>query len=158
MKLALPDFKQIIKNTPLVSIDLVIEDPDGRILLGWRSNAPAKGYWFVPGGRIVKDEHFGDAFQRIAKTELGLKLSFEDANFLGVFEHIYPNDNFAGEAGYGTHYIVLAYRIKLNEALESLPDEQHEDYWWASMDELLEDPNVHENTKNYFNGFESFSE
>ena len=63
------DFISIVKNTPLVSIDLVIENKEGEILLGWRNNQPAKGYWFVPGGRIRKDENFRKAFNRILKTE-----------------------------------------------------------------------------------------
>lgn len=152
------DFKQVIRNTPLVSIDLVIENPQGEILLGWRSNSPAKGYWFVPGGRILKDEHFGDAFRRIVKTETGLNFSLEEAFFLGVFEHLYPNDNAVEDPSFGTHYVVIAYRLKLSKTPENIPNEQHTDYWWASLDDILDDPNVHINTRNYFNGHPSFTE
>jgi colanic acid biosynthesis protein WcaH len=41
-------FNLIVKNTPLVSIDLCIVC-NGRILLGLRNNAPLKGMWFTPG-------------------------------------------------------------------------------------------------------------
>lgn len=152
------DFRTIVKNTPLVSIDLIIENEEGEILLGWRNNLPARGYWFVPGGRIQKDEHFSDAFQRILRTETGLEYDLENATFLGVFEHIYPNENFASEPGFSTHYIVIAYRIKLDKKPESLPLDQHQEYWWAQLDDVLEDSNVHINTKNYFNGHPSFTE
>jgi hypothetical protein len=40
---------------PLVSIDLIIRDNADRVLLGLRNNEPAKGYFFVPGGIILKD-------------------------------------------------------------------------------------------------------
>ena len=136
-RLSPDDFKQVIKNTPLISIDLIIENPEGEILLGWRNNAPAKGYWFVPGGRILKDEHFEDAFKRIVKTETGTDFSREESDFLGIYEHIYPNENALGDNSFGTHYIVIAYRIKLTESLENLPNEQHTDYWWASLDDVL---------------------
>ncbi|MHC5075082.1 MAG: GDP-mannose mannosyl hydrolase, partial [Planctomycetota bacterium] len=46
------EFINVIKLTPLVSIDLLIKNADGKYLLGLRENEPAGNYWFVPGGRI----------------------------------------------------------------------------------------------------------
>lgn len=151
-------FKEVVRNAPLIAIDFIVENKDGEILLGWRKNNPAKGFWFVPGGRIRKNERFTDAFKRIAVTETGLDLLISDTSFLGIYEHIYPEQNFSDDPSFGTHYIVMAYRYKLNSDLPSLPEDQHTDYWWASLDDVLEDPNVHENTKNYFNGHPSFTE
>ena len=51
------DINTVIRLAPLVSIDLVIRDPANRVLLGLRNNEPAKGYFFVPGGIILKDDH-----------------------------------------------------------------------------------------------------
>jgi colanic acid biosynthesis protein WcaH len=150
------DFLHIVKHTPLVSIDLIIVEPAGHILLGKRINSPARGYWFVPGGRIRKDEKFADAFTRIAMNETGLDVSIDKAEFMGVYEHIYPGENYTNEAGFGTHYIVNAYRIMVDTKLHRLPREQHTDYWWASENEINYSPNVHQNTKNYFNDFRSF--
>jgi colanic acid biosynthesis protein WcaH len=156
--LSTEEFIEVVKNAPLISIDLIIENPEGGILLGWRNNLPAKGYWFVPGGRIRKDERFEEAFRRIAYDETGLKVNVEETDFLGIYQHIYPGENFSGDPSFGTHYIVIAYRIKLNSSPETLPKDQHADYWWASVDEILDNPNVHINTQNYFNGYPSFSE
>jgi hypothetical protein len=50
------DFAFIVRNAPLVSIDLIIRDPEHRVLLGRRVNEPAKGHYFVPGGAIRKNE------------------------------------------------------------------------------------------------------
>ncbi len=47
-------FKTIVANTPLISIDLIIQNSQKKILLGKRINRPAQGYWFVPGGRVRK--------------------------------------------------------------------------------------------------------
>ena len=82
-------FKTIVKHTPLISIDLVIRKDKGEALLGQRLNRPAKNYWFVPGGRIFKDESFEDAFKRITFEELGVQTSLGEAIFLGVYEHFY---------------------------------------------------------------------
>ena len=152
------EFQQIVKNTPLIAIDLLLENPDSKILLGWRTNSPAKNFWFAPGGRIRKDEDFNNAFERIARAETGQAFSLKNADFWGIYQHLYPSDNFADDPSYGTHYITIAYKIKLEEKITSLPKDQHSDYWWATVSDILADPQVHENTKNYFNGFPSFSE
>ncbi|WP_286745065.1 NUDIX domain-containing protein, partial [Aquabacterium sp. UBA2148] len=49
-------FAQACEALPLVSIDLVLTDESNRLLLGLRRNAPARGWWFTPGGRIRKNE------------------------------------------------------------------------------------------------------
>ena len=67
-------FLEVVRLTPLISIDLVVRDPRGCLLLGLRNNRPAKDCWFVPGGRICKDERLDEAFRRIAHEELGLAL------------------------------------------------------------------------------------
>jgi colanic acid biosynthesis protein WcaH len=65
------DFLAVVTLTPLVSIDLVVVDEEGYILVGKRTNEPAYGTWFVPGGRVNKDETLDAAFERIATDELG---------------------------------------------------------------------------------------
>ena len=140
---------EIIKATPLVAIDLIIRNPSEKVLLGKRINRPAKGYWFVPGGRIIKNETICHALKRISKAEVGLDLSTEIHNLFGVYEHIYE-DNFFNVKGINTHYVVLAFAIQLQQDIEVKPDEQHSALEWWGIDKLLEDPTVHNNTKVYF--------
>ena len=54
--LSLDTFKTVIKSSPLVSIDLIVRNEQGQVLLGKRTNRPAQGFWFVVGGRVLKDE------------------------------------------------------------------------------------------------------
>ncbi|EPV8684695.1 GDP-mannose mannosyl hydrolase [Enterobacter hormaechei] len=148
MRLEMSLFKTIVANTPLISIDLIIFDKTGKALLGQRHNRPAQNCWFVPGGRIFKDESFEDAFKRITEEELGVKLFLSDAEFYGVYEHFY-DDNFSGEE-FSTHYVVHAYRLTLNPEMLILPQIQHSDYQWFNHDSLLSNQAVHQFTKNYF--------
>ncbi len=67
-KLSDKEFMNLIKNAPLVSIDLIVKNKKDEVLLGLRKNAPAKGTWFVPGGRIGKNETLQEAFKRIANN------------------------------------------------------------------------------------------
>jgi colanic acid biosynthesis protein WcaH len=148
--LARPEFLDVVRLTPLISIDLIVVDNRGRVLLGRRVNRPARGTWFVPGGRIRKDESLGGAFSRIVCEELGLdNVSQNTACFRGVFEHHY-DDNFAGAADISTHYVVLGYMLVLRDSAPIGRFEQHSDYAWMAPSELLACPDVHENTKAYF--------
>lgn len=145
------ELAQVVRLAPLVSIDLIIEDSHGRILLGMRTNEPARGYWFVPGGRILKNERITQAFERVVKNELGLEMDYAQGEFVGVFEHIYST-NFALEKDFGTHYVVLAHRIKLIDSVDVSSDNQHSELVWFDKDRILEDAKVHPNTKAYFEG------
>jgi 8-oxo-dGTP pyrophosphatase MutT (NUDIX family) len=73
---------------------LIIRNPDQYVLLGLRTNEPAKGKWFVPGGVVRKYERLADAFARIVKAEIGLEASIGDAKFVGVYEHLYDSTDF----------------------------------------------------------------
>ncbi|MDZ8395949.1 GDP-mannose mannosyl hydrolase [Escherichia coli] len=123
-------------------------DGGSRSVSGFRNNRPAQGYWFVPGGRILKDERFDLAFSRLTETELGERLALSQAQFIGPYEHLYK-DNFTGNT-FSTHYVVLGYQVCWNGELAELPSEQHCDYRWWDVDELLNSSNVHDNTKAYF--------
>lgn len=142
------DFAQVIRHAPLVAIDLILRRADGRALLGRRNFEPAKGTFFVVGGRIKKGETLAAAFRRISEKEMGLARGLEDARFKGVYEHFYEA-NFFEKPGFGTHYIVLAYELRLSGYPEP-PTDQHGEYVWWTEAEILNSPEVHENAKAYF--------
>jgi colanic acid biosynthesis protein WcaH len=143
------EFAQVVRNTPLVAIDLIIRDPDRCVLVGLRTNEPAKGKWFVPGGVVRKNERLADAFARIVKTEIGLEASIGDARFIGVYEHLYDTNVF-GEDGFGTHYVVLAYELNLDHRPPIVSDRQLSGVRWMTPGELTSSPDIHHNTRAYF--------
>ena len=145
-------FEGVVAATPLVSIDLIIRDGTGRVLLGQRANRPAKGFWFVPGGRILKSEAIADAFTRLLDGELGIGGGAIDAaRFLGVYQHFY-SDSVFGESP-STHYVVLGFELFLdNLDIGSMPVEQHDDYQWLAVSDLIAMDTVHQHTKDYFCG------
>lgn len=141
-------FQQIVAVTPLISLDLIVRNSQGQVLLGRRLNRPAQGYWFVPGGRVRKDERLNDAFLRLTQEELGLAVSRDSARLLGPYEHFYA-DNFSGE-DFTTHYVVLGYELAWQGLQDALPVSQHDQYRWFNVNELLQDSSVHQHTKDYF--------
>ncbi len=130
------DFTHVIRLAPLVSIDILVKDPDNYVLVGMRVNEPAKGRYFVPGGVIRKNETIAKAFKRILKVETGSRASIREAKLIGAYEHFYTTNRF-GSGDYGTHYVVLAYELKLRRRPMIKPDAQHSDMRWMSGAEIL---------------------
>ena len=138
-------FKTVINSTPLISIDLLVKK-DNKILLGKRINKPAQGYLFSIGGRVYKNESIQQATARIAKDELNISLKLTP-RFIGVFEHFYDDGIYKDVS---THYINLAYEVDINNEILNLPNDQHNEYQWLSIDELLSSKQVHKYVKDYF--------
>lgn len=146
--LDLQTFRAVVASAPLIAIDLVVRDTHGEILLGRRRNRPAQGCWFVPGGRVRKNESLDDAFRRVALVELGRPFERGEARWIGVFEHFYADSAF-GEDGPDTHYVVLTYLLNLPAATLALPNDQHDEFRWWAPEAVLADPAVHEHSRAY---------
>ena len=140
-------FNLVVKNTPLVSIDLCIIC-NGQILLGLRNNAPLKGVWFTPGGRILKNEPWADCLKRIAQCELGLTIDdSEHFKLMGVWDHFYENSLLAEDVS--THYVNLPHSICLEHFPALELDEQHNEIKWFSLGEIVDNNIFHEYMRNY---------
>ncbi len=155
----LPDetFKSIIQHTPLISIDLIVRNEQGEVLLGKRVNAPAKGYWFVPGGRVRKNETLDEAFVRLVKEELGIEsgITRTDTKFLGVFEHFYDDCIFNNKVT--THYVAIGYEINIKNCNKNMVvNDQHLNYEWFNKNKILNNFNIHQYTHLYLNSIHWF--
>ena len=156
-------FLSVVSATPLVAVDLVLVRGGCEMLLGLRNNRPAQGFWFVPGGRILKNEPIQAALARVAANELGLQLAVmpHTPTLMGAFEHFYP-DCFAGSAenvGVSTHYVVLGHLLQVpaNFALPGFDAQHAELRWWPLADALTSEV-VHRFTKDYANSFSLLKE
>ena len=150
MFLSAEDFSTVVRSTPLISIDLIVENQAGEFLLGQRTQRPAQNFWFVPGGRVQKDETLERAFARLTEAELGTAFTLQDGEFYGVWQHFY-DDNFSG-TDFSTHYVVLGFRLRVDADALQLPDAQHSEYQWLTPEELLARDDVHDNSRAYFEG------
>jgi len=146
-------FRQVVAHAPLVSLDFVVTNDKGEWLLGQRVNRPAQGNWFVPGGRVRKGETLEAAAQRLTHDELGQASALDSMHFLGVYQHFYADSMLDPELS--THYVVLAYQLRLVPDLEVLPRQQHGRYDWWPPHAILQDETVHANTRAYLPSVQS---
>lgn len=113
------EWEVIVRNVPIVSVDLVILTDDG-VVLGKRTNEPARGEWFVPGGTVFKHESLEEAVHRVATEEVGTDVDIDRQ--LGVYEHFYEAADLPGVGG--KHYVAIAYVVTpVDDVL--LADDQH---------------------------------
>jgi len=69
--------------TPALTVDCVIYDPQGRVLLIRRKNQPFKGAYALPGGFVDIGETVEAGCRREVREETGLDV--EDLRLVGVY-------------------------------------------------------------------------
>jgi len=147
-------YLSVVNLSQIVSVDLLVKNQDGKILLGKRKNSPAKGYYFVPGGRVYKNETIKEGSKRMVVWELGINDPCIKLRPRCVSEHLY-DDNFAeakdkdGEL-IPTHYVCFAFDLDLNSFDISTFQLQHDDFVWLTPEEILSRNDVHEYIKLYY--------
>jgi colanic acid biosynthesis protein WcaH len=142
--LPLPEFERAVGALPLVSVDWVLLNPAGQMLLGQRRNAPARHWWFTPGGRVRKNEPLESCLQRVAVSELGLQASdVQGARLMGVWDHFYEDSAFSAEVS--THYVNLPHVLRFPHALDikALPSDQHSAWRWQDVQAAAVADDVH---------------
>ena len=140
-------FKTVIKNTPLVSIDICLICKD-QILLGKRNNEPLKGQRFTPGGRVLKNESWQNCITRVFFSETGILVEDMDMfKFMGIWDHFYPNS--AIDENISTHYVNLPHFISVIKKPSINLDSQHESMKWFDLKEVVDNKSFHEYIKIY---------
>jgi 8-oxo-dGTP diphosphatase len=62
---------------PTLTVDVIIEFPDGEIVLVKRGIEPFKGHWAIPGGHVESGETVEQAAVREIKEETGLNVRLD---------------------------------------------------------------------------------
>lgn len=106
--LGLPDqvFYYISQTTPLINVDLLIRDENGRVLLSWRDDQHTGRGWHLPGGIVRFKETIARRIAKVAKTEIGTAVDF-DAHPVAIHQMIHKSRDIRG------HFISFLYNCFL---------------------------------------------
>ena len=151
-KLSEEIWRTCVDSIPIFGIDMIIFSRKYGVLMGRRINNPAKGKFFVPGGRVYKNERIIDAFNRILLSETGLTFSFNKSTSMGLYEHFYNVTSWS-TSECSTHYIIEARLIEVepeNIKLKINLNEQHSNFEWISLENLNSNA-IHPYSKIYLN-------
>lgn len=148
MRLASAQFKAIVQDTVLVSLDLLFINERNEVLVGRRKHGPARNYLFVPGWRVMKGGTLAAALRRVAEQETRLSVSPDQIVLHGIYAHIYDDSCFE-DTTISTQYVVITCSCAINSDAPIDLDQQHEDLHFVPIADLIADPHVHPYTQRY---------
>ena len=124
--LPLPVFLMVSRLVPVFTVDLFIQDAQGRTLLTWRDDEYFGAGWHIPGGAVRFKETIATRISLCAREELGAEVTF-DPQPLAVEEEIDPLQRTRG------HNIGMLYRCTLlsgpDPARQAAPGRPQRDEW-----------------------------
>lgn len=139
-----PDlFRLVSRVTPLVNVDLLVQDKNLGTLLTWRPRGNYASGWHVPGGIIRVRETFGQRLEKVAMLELGARATF-DAKPIAINEMIHNT------ADTRVHFVSFLYGVVLYGGPK--PELQYREgtpkpgqWFWHTQcpDDLYESQNVY---------------
>ena len=121
-------YHQFLKGMPLACVDVAIVDR-GSVLLVKRKDAPARGEWWVPGGRVWKGEMLRETAARKAREEVGIECHI--GPIIHTAETIFPD----GPAGIDVHSInACFFAYPISPRARARLDDHHAGHKWVRGD------------------------
>jgi len=111
----------------VLTVDALITDAKGRILLMERGTRPFKGTWVLPGGMVDPGETVEQACIREVKEELGLNVRLE--RLIGIYST--PGRDPRGA------FVSIAFHASITSG-EIVPTEEAPAHRWLEPGESLE--------------------
>lgn len=119
-------YYRILENLPIACVDVAIV-AHGAVLLVRRKDAPARGQWWVPGGRVLKGEMMRDTARRKAREEVGIDCHV--GPIIHTAETIFPD----GPGGIPVHSINSCFFMyPVDPEFKPHLDDHHSDYRWVN--------------------------
>ena len=82
----------MLLNLPILCVDLIIQNCNGEYLLVKRDNHPIKGYYWVSGGRMIKNVGVEENASKKCLQELGIEIT--DWRVVGIYDDQYDTNAF----------------------------------------------------------------
>jgi acetyl-CoA carboxylase carboxyl transferase subunit beta len=124
-------YSRILRVMPIPCVDLLVVDDEGRVLLLLRSNEPAAGQWWFPGGRIFFGELRRDAAKRKLEEECGLSSTqFEE---IGTFDLLLDSGS-----NQRSHAITTLFKVQIASGHNIRLDPQSSEACWLTPQKWLD--------------------
>lgn len=127
-------YQTVLRTMPIPCVDLFVFNSAGEVLLVRRTNEPAHGQWWFPGGRV----HFGETRETAAMRQLMKECGLHATSLkeLWTRDVILPLES-------GTrvsHGITTLYAATVAASSHVLLDEQASDFAWKKPAAWAKEP------------------
>jgi colanic acid biosynthesis protein WcaH len=112
-------YNRIKQLLPIPCVDILTTN-QGSLLLLMRTNWPAKGNWFTPGGRMYLGERLEEAAYRVLQEETGLIPT--RMHKVDVMCHFWP----------GLHTVTTYFKAGV-KSRDVILNEEHSEYKWINQ-------------------------
>jgi colanic acid biosynthesis protein WcaH len=126
-------YAEMIRVLPVLCVDVILKNRDGKYLLLKRRNDPKRGRWWPVGGRVLRGETLEEAARRKTREETGL--SARAPRFVGYFELFSGRGPFDASPGY--HTVSIVFSASVDDREEVTLDSQSAG--WKYAGELPDD-------------------
>ena len=110
-------YTKIVDSVPILCVDLCILTPDNKWILVKRKNEPLRGFWWPPGGRVMRGEMVHDAAKRIAREELGIDVTH--VRIYGIYEEVFKKSAASRKGIHTLSVVVQAYAKTMKIELDA---------------------------------------
>lgn len=123
----IPDdlYREIHACLPILCVDVVVCDEQGRFVLIKRKNNPERGKWWIPGGRVLKNERVVAAARRKLREELGIANA--DWSMLGAYDYLEENGYYHGISA---HMYSVVFRAEVKSSVTITTDAHAAEWRW----------------------------
>lgn len=108
-----------------IGVCIILQNKEGKILLGERRNSYKQGSFGLPGGRIMLNETIKQTARREAQEEVGI--TFDDFELVGVVRELQETYNFV-------HFGVFVKDV--TEEPKNMEPEKCKGWFWFEVDEI----------------------
>jgi len=136
-------YDQILQHMPIPCVDVAIVSK-GTILLVKRSDPPAKNEWWVPGGRVLKDEKMHETAARKCLEEVGIDCHI--GPIVHTAETIFPT----GPNDIPVHSINSCFLAYPKETVDRIVNLDNHSYDFKWVNSIL--PELHDYVKECLKG------
>lgn len=120
------EYERFIAVFPRVCVDILVRDERGRVLLLRRTNEPAMGQWWFPGGRIHIGETRLDAARRKLREECALDSP--------ALRELTSRDLFFDTPNGRHHDVTIVFCLDVTDCVNIITDAQSSAYQWFEQD------------------------
>ena len=132
------EYGRALRALVISTCDIAVLNSGGKLLLAKRTWEPAKGQFWIIGGRRIPGESFGESALRNLKHELGIEVTPARFQYLGGYSMVFAKRRQAPKQdGVHTDSTVMIVHLSEQEMTAIEPNEEYSETQWFVLQDVV---------------------